>query len=383
MIGGTAMSFTAILFLEATPFQMGVFNAMQIAPPFLAGLFAGALVDRLRRRPLMIAADIIRALVLAFIPLAAFAGVLRIEMVYVAALLTGLLSILFDLAYQSYVPGLVGKDNILEGNSKLSATASAAEFGGFSIGGWLVQALGPPLAVLIDAASFLVSALTLGLIRRPEVKPIHEQQPNMRREIGEGMRTVMDNRLLRSSALAAMLEGLAGSVFGALVVLQMSRGLGFDPGVLGMIWAIGGISSMAGAALMPRVTRWAGAGRVMAGGLVIVGISQMLISFASGPTLASILLLGFLQLGDGFFVLYQINQISMRQSIISEHLLGRVNASMQFLYLGSSLVGTLLGGLLGEVLGLRPVLFAAACGTILAGIWLAASPVRNYRAEMD
>lgn len=379
MIGGTALSFTAIVFLEATPFQIGLLNAMQIAPAVVAGLFAGAWVDRLRRRPLMIAADLGRALVLATIPLAALVSALGVEQVILVALATSILGILFDLAYQAYLPGLVGREHVIEGNSKLGASAAAAEFAGFSLGGWLVQVLGPPMAVLLDAVSFAGSALSLGLIRtrEPEVEPA--PNPDLRREIGEGLRAVLSHRLLRPLAAAVLLENLSGAMYGALVVLYMSRGLGFEPGVLGMIWAVGGISSLAAAALAPRITGKIGAGRVMAGGLAVFGVSMGLVPLASGASLLSAALLLAQQLGDGFYVVYQINDLSLRQRITDERMLGRVNATVRFTGLTASLVGTLLGGALGELVGLRPVLFAAAVGTVAAGVMLAFSAVQKER----
>ena len=236
MIGGTALSFTAILFLHATPAQLGVLGAMQIAPALLAGLFAGAWVDRLRRRPLLIGADIGRALVFATLPLAAVLGVLHISQVYVVALVAGVLTILFDVAYQAYLPALVGRPDLIEGNSKLSASAAVAESAGFGVAGWLVQALTAPVAILIDAASFVVSAMTLGLIRAREPMVVSEERPNMRREVAEGLRVVWRHEMLRALAVAELLHNLAGGVWAALVVLYMSRGLGFSPGVLGMIW---------------------------------------------------------------------------------------------------------------------------------------------------
>jgi MFS family permease len=377
MIGGTALSFTAILYLDATPFQISLLNAMQIAPAMAAGLFAGAWVDRLRRRPLMIAADLGRSLALASIPLAALVTMLRVEHVILVALATSILGILFDLAYQSYLPGLVGREQVIEGNSKLGASAAAAEFAGFSIGGWLVQALGPPMAVLLDAASFAISALSLGLIRTHEAALQPTGNPDMRHEIADGLNTVLHHRLLRPLAAAVLLENLTGSMYGALVVLYMSRGLGFTPGVLGMIWAVGGISSLVAAALAPRITRRVGVGRVMAGGLVVFGISMGLIPLASGATLLSAGLLILQQLGDGFYVMYQINDVSLRQRITDERILGRVNATMRFTGLAASLVGTLLGGTLGTLVGIRPVLFAGALGTIAAGVMLGLSSVNG------
>jgi Na+/melibiose symporter-like transporter len=327
---------------------------------------------------LLIGADLGRALVLGTVPLAALAGVLHIEQVYAVALVVSVLTIIFDVAYQSYLPALVGKSELVEGNSKLSASAAVAEFGGFSLAGWLVQALTAPFAILIDAGSFVVSALSVAFIRAREPEIIPEARPDLRREIGDGLQTVWQQPYLRASALAILIHGLSDGIFGSLVVLYMSRGLGFSPGVLGVIWAVGGASSFIGAALTPLLTRRLGVGWAMILGMGMFGLSQFFIPLASGATILSALLLVAQQLGDGFYIVYDINQVSMRQAVTSERLLGRVSATMQFLLLGTTLAGSLLGGLLGELLGARLVLALGCCGTLLAAMALAASPLRKY-----
>jgi predicted MFS family arabinose efflux permease len=201
----------------------------------------------------------------------------------------------------------------------------------------------------------------------------------MRVEIIEGLKLVFNHPLLRASAAVISMLGLAGGIFGALVVLYMSEGLGFNPGILGMIWAVGGVSSFVGAALAPRFTARLGSGKAMAGGLALFGISQLFIPLASGATLLSAVFLLIQQLGDGFYMLYEINQVSLRQGIVSENIQGRVNATMQFLSLGATLAGSLLGGWLGGVLGLRYILAAGACGTLLAALVVWLTPLRNYR----
>lgn len=379
MIGGTAMSFTAILFLRATPLQLGVLNAMQLVPAFLGGLFAGAWVDRLQRRLLMIGADLGRALALVTIPLAAFFGILHIEQLYIVALAVSMLEIVFDVAYQTYLPGLVGKEGLVEGNSKLSASAAVAEFGGFSIAGWLVQVLTAPAAILIDAGSFLVSAFSLKIIRTREPAVIPAEHPNVRQEITAGLHEVLHQPLLRATAAVILIHGLADGMYGALVVLYMSQGLGFNPGVLGMIWAVGGISSFLGAALAPRFTRWLGFGPAMAVGLGLFGVSQSLIPLATGATLLSAALLIGGQLGDGFYTVYYINQVSLRQSIAPEGILGRVNATVRFIELGATVAGSLVGGLLGDALGVRLILAVGAGGTLLSALFMAFSPVRRLK----
>ncbi len=375
VIGGTAMSFTAVLFLQATPFQMALLSAMQLVPGFLAGLFAGAWVDRLQRRPIMIAVDVGRAIVLATIPLAALAHILRVEQLYLVALVVSILTIVFDLSYQAYLPALVGKQHVVEGNSKLSASAAVSEFAGFSLGGWLVHIFTAPFAILIDAVSFLVSAASLNLIRSRETLERSQESAGMLREIREGLAAVFRHPLLRSCAAVLIISELSAGAFGALVVLYMGRDLGFDPGILGMIWAVGGVSSFLGASLTPRITRRVSPGLAMVLGLALYGVATFFIPLAVGATLLSAVFLIIQQMGDGFYVLYDINMLSFRQEIVAESMLGRVNATLRFVGLGATLAGTMLGGLLGESLGVRPTLFMAAGGCLLASAILALSPL--------
>ncbi len=379
IIGRSAMSFVAILTLNATPFQMGVLSATELLPAFLIGLFAGAWIDRLRRRPLLIGADIGRALVLMTIPLAAVLGVLRIEQVFLVAFVVSILTIFFDIAYQSYLPALVGKDDLVEGNSKLSASASVAEFGGFSLAGWLVQALTAPFAILIDAVTFIFSFVSIALIRTPEPKPAPTEQMDMRQEIAEGLKTVYQHAMLRASGTAILLLGLSGGIYGSQVVLFMSRELGFTPGILTMIWAVGGGSSFIGAVLAPRFTRWLGVGWAMAAGLAIHAVTMLIILFASGANFVSAVILILQQFGDGFYLIYEINQVSLRQGITAERILGRVNATMRFLAIGGTLLGSLLGGGLAQGIGLRAVLLIGGSLTIVASLVLGLSPLRGLK----
>ncbi len=384
VVGGTAMSFTAVLFLQATPFQMALLSAMQLVPAFLSGLFAGVWVDRLARRPVMIAADIGRAIVLMTIPLAALAHFLRVEQLYIVALAVSVLTIVFELSYQAYLPALVGKQHVVEGNSKLSASAAVSEFAGFSLGGWLVHIFTAPFAILIDAVSFLVSAASLKLIRSHETVVRPQKSASMLREIREGLGAVFRHPLLRSSAAVLVVSDLSTGIFGALVVLYMGRELGFDPGILGMIWAVGGVSSFLGASLAPRITHRLNAGPAMVLGLALFGVSALFIPLATGATALSAAFLVVQQMGDGFYVLYEINMVSFRQQIVVDRMLGRVNATLRVVALGATLTGTLLGGLLGERLGVRTALFIASGGILLASGILALSPLgkvgRSFQA---
>jgi MFS family permease len=380
IIGLTAMGFTAILLLHATPLQLGLLFASRLVPGFLTGLIAGAWVDRLPRRPILIWADIGRAAALTTIPLAAVLGILRIEQLYAVSFVVSILTIFFDIAYQSYLPSLIDRTELIEGNSKLSASASIAETGGFAVAGWLVQLFTAPITVLMDAISFVISAISVWMIRIPERQAVHDAPPNLRREIGEGLRALLHNPLLRAMAACTISQHFFGGIYDALVVLYMVRNLGFSPGVLGTIWALGGISSLVGAVTTERATRRFGIGPAMIAAGLLSSVAMFFIPLAQGATLAAALLLILQQItGDGAATIYQINMVSLRQSITPERVLGRVNASTEFLGLGAMLAGSLLGGLLGEPMGVRNLLFLGAAGTLLSTLWLVLSPLRALR----
>jgi len=381
IVGGTALQFTAILVLGATPFEVALLAAASLVPAFLTGLVAGAWVDRLARRPILIVADLGRAVLLATIPLAWALDALHIEQLYIIALFVGVLEIFFDTAYRTYLPSLVSRDELVEGNSKLSASASVAEFGGFGIAGWLVQTLTGPVTILLDALSFVVSAAAVALIRSREERPEPRVEgASVRREILDGLRTVLHHPILRTIAVAVLMLEFFGGMYGSVVVLYMSRGLGFDPAVLTPIWAVGGVSSFVGAMLAGRVTRALGVGPTMIGCLLMSTIGALFIPLAEGATLVSAGLLIAAQLtSDPADTAYEINRVSLLQSVAPPQLLGRVNASTRFVGLGATLLGTLLGGLLGERLGLRSTLFLAAGGALLPAAWLFLSPVRRLR----
>jgi len=384
LVGATAIAFTAILVLHATPFQLGILSAARLAPGFLSALIAGAWVDRLRRRPILIGADIGRGVLLATIPLAAVFRLLRIEQLYVVTFLVGILSICFDVAYESYLPSLIGREQLIEGNSKLSASASIAEVGGLGVAGWLVQFFTAPVAVLIDAISFFVSAFSVGLVRASEQPQAPHEQPGIRREIVEGVRAVIHDPLLRAVAGCTLSKEFFGGVYGTLVMLYMVRGLGFSAGVLGTIWALGGVSSLIGAVAAEPATRRFGIGPAMIAGLLLYSIALFLVPLAQGATLVAALLLIVQQIsGDGAETVYQINQVSLRQAITPERMLGRVSASTEFLRLGAALVGALVGGLMGKTMGVRATLVASAAGSLLSALWLMLSPVRALRTAPE
>jgi MFS family permease len=370
MITRVALSFMVILVLKATPGQMAILQAAEILPAFLIGLVAGVWVDRLRRRPLMIGADLGRAILLGSIPVLAFAALLRIELVYLVAVGASALTVLFDVADQSYLPTVVAREQLLDANSRLAATASIAEVGGFGIAGWLVQLFTAPIAIAIDAASFLVSAVFVSSIRTPEPPPPAPSQPaSVWREMIDGLKALAAERSLRALAVSVALLNCSFGIVGTIIALYALRELGFQPGLLGLVFAVGGISSLVAAVLAQRLTRRLGIGPAMAGGLVLAGIGICLLPLARGAGLAALLLLVAQQvIGDGGATIYEINQSSLRQAIAPAALLGRINAGTRFGALGATLLGTALGGVLGQTVGYRPTLIVAALAMFAAAL---------------
>ena len=341
-------------------------------------LFAGVWVDRLRRRPIMIAADIGRAAIVAWVPIAAWYGVLRIGHLYVVAFLAGILTTFFDVAYHSYLPTLIGKEQLMEGNSKLTATESVAEFGAFSVSGWLVQLVTAPGAMAIDALSFLVSAASLFVIRAPEPVPVAAERRGVRHEIVEGMRALWDDGGLRALALSRVAFSAGAGLFGAVVLLFVSRDLGFSPGAQGMIYGIGGLTSLAAATGAARCRERFGAGRSMIGGLITGGLGVMLIAAAPPRVVLGVAMLVTQQIvSDPGWAIYTINETTMRQDIAPETVLGRVTAADRFGSLVATLVATELGGLIADLAGSRVVLAAGACCMFVAALFIFASPVRH------
>ena len=291
-IGGTAFNFLAILTLSATAGQLGVLNSLRAIPALALGLFAGVFVDRLRRRPILIAADLGRAGLLALIPVLALAGVLRIEHLYLITVLVTSLAVLFDVAYPAYLPALVEADRLVEGNSKLAMGDAIAEITGPGIGGALTQALSPALAVAVDAVSFVASALSLGLIRRPEPPPTQpEARQSMLIEARDGLRFTLGNPILRALLLADGTLAFAGGIIGTLYVIFLTRELSVAPAMMGVIIGVGGVSALGGAAIADRVTRRFGIGPAMIGARWIAVFSGALTVFAGGPPWLALTLL--------------------------------------------------------------------------------------------
>jgi MFS family permease len=386
LVTRTALPFTAILLLDASPFAIGILHIAELLPGFLFGLVAGAWVDRLLRKPIMIVTDLSRALLVAIIPLAAFMGWLGLGHLYVIAALVSVLTVFFEVAYQSFLPSLVENDELVEANSKLSAAMSVAEASAFSSAGWLIQILTAPVAMLVDALTFVASAGFVARIREPELqaKPRSvESRASIASEVMEGLSAVWRQPILRGMVVAGVAQNLAFGLVGTVFLLYVNQEVGFDPGILGMIFAVGGVSSFLGAMIANRLPRF-GTGAVMVASLLLAAIGEAFIPLATAATAVGVLfLVGQQIVADSALTVYDIHQVSLRQAIAPAHLLGRINASIRVTEIGAVLLGTVVAGYIGETVGLRETLWAGVGLSLLAAVVLALSPVRAVRRIPD
>jgi len=363
-----ALPLTSALTRRATPAQMGILGAAQFAPFPLIGLFAGVWVDRRRRRPIMIAADVGRAVLLALIPALALLHALRIEQVYAIAFLAGALTLFFDVAYTSYLPSLVTCDRLSEGNAKLEGSAAVAELAGPGVGGVLAQLFSPPLALVVDAVSFVFSALSLRTIHVAEPEPAPQaRDEGVWRGIGQGLRVLLGNRLTRATVSAAATLVLCSSIGSSVFVLYLTRALHLPPALVGLVYLASGLGSFPGAILCGKVTRRLGVGRAIVVAAFTMSVARLLILAASGPMVVALAILMVAEAFTGFAaIIWDINQLSLRQGLPPQHLLGRMNASFRFIVWGMMPLGALLGGFLGARIGLRPTLAVSVIGGLLA-----------------
>ncbi len=375
-----ALPLTAILLLDATPFQLGVLTSVEFAPFLLIGLPAGVWVDRLSRRPILIAGDLGRAVALATIPLAAAFDVLSMVQLVIVAFIVGMCTVFFDVAYQSFLPSLVARPRLTEGNAKLEISRSAAQLAGPGLAGILVELVRAPFAISIDAISYLGSALFIWRIRVKEQPPerVDRERGAMRRQIGEGLRYVLRHPLLRPIAAATSISNLFFSMIMAILVLFAVRSLDMNPGRLGLAFAIGNSGLLVGAFLSQRVARSIGVGWTIIGSMAVFA----LFTFGYPLVTASDATIVFIVVGfvNGLAtVIYNVNQVSLRQAITPQDMLGRMNATMRFVVWGTMPLGALIGGALGNSIGLRPTLWIAAIGNTFAVLPPLLSPVRRLR----
>ncbi len=372
-----AIPLLAVGTLHATTFEMGLLTAASTAAFLIVGLPAGVWVDRMRRRRVMIAADLGRMLALGSVPVAYAVGGLTLAQLFVVTLASGILTVFFDVAYQSYLPALVGREHLVEGNAKLTGSAEVAAVAGPSVAGGLVQAIGASAAVAVDSASFLASAATISAIRTPEPKPEVPEggHPKLAHDIAEGLRFVFGNVLLRAIAATTATSNLFSGIAAAVEIVFLVREVHASPGLIGLLFSLGGVGGVLGALAAGPIARHFGGARA-----TIIGIAGSVGALLIPLTMPGA---GLLFFGAGLFcisfsaVVYNVNQVSFRQRLCPDRLLGRMNATMRFVVWGILPIGALIGGVLGTVAGLRQTLWIGAVGEALAGIWLLLSPMRT------
>jgi predicted MFS family arabinose efflux permease len=379
-ITALALPLMAVIMLDATPVQMGVLAAAGTAPFLLCSLPAGVWVDRRRRRPVLIGGDLARAGFLLSIPLAAWMGVLRMEHLYLVTFLVGVFSVFFEVADYAYVPSLVGREAVVDANSKLQISYSAAEAGGPGVAGLLVQVISAPGAIAIDAVSYLVSAILLRRIEMPEPPIDTRTSRGVRHDVESGLRALLGHRLLRPIVLAPGADSIFLKAIAAIFVLYATRELEITPVMLGVILAVGGIGAIPGALLSASAARRFGVGSTIIGGWLIAAATWLMVPLATGAVAVPVLAVSML-LGGIAGTIVNVQQWSLRQLVTPDALQGRVTASHRFLVYGAYPLGALLGGWLGAVLGLRPAIALCALGALTAPLWVACSPLRALREQ--
>lgn len=363
----------ALLLLDASALQVSLLATVEFAPVLLLGLPAGAWVDRLAKRPVLILTDLARAGALLAIPVAYLFDALTLPLLYAVAFVIGLGTLFFDVAQLSYLPVLVDEDRLVDANGKLEASRSVAQLAGPGVGGFLVQLLTAPVAIVVDAVSYLVSAAFLVRIRATDspIEPV--ERVGLRREIGDGLRFVLGHPLLRPIVISAAAAELAFAAVLALQVPYAVDTLGLDAGVLGLAIAVGNAGGLLGAFACGWIAKRLPTGPAMIASIAVFSVGAALVPLAHG-------VIGF---AVALFVVYagvvvfNVLQVTVCQTATPSHLLGRMNATLRFLTWGMVPVGAALGGLLVEPLGMRGVLWLAAAVTAASIIPTLFSRVRS------
>jgi MFS family permease len=376
-----ALPLAAVLALGATAAELGALQAARFLPFLLFAIPVGIVADRVRRRPLLIAADLGRAVALSSVPLAALQGALRIELLYAVAFVIGALTVIFDVAYVAVVPSLVKAQDLVAANAKLLASSSVAEVGGPALAGQLVKALGAPFAMLVDAASFIIGATSIAIIQRPELTPSPPRDRALGREIREGLTASFGNPYVRAIGAMAATYNLIETAILTLFIPFAIRDLGFDSGALGLILGAGAVGALAGALVATALGRSLGIGPALVVAMVVECVAFVPVGALSGSSLgvASVLIVALFANGFGLAV-SNVHSLSVRQAVTEPGLLGRMNAGYRFLVTGTVPLGAVVGGALGQALGLRTSLVGLGLALPVAVLWIAISPLPRLRA---
>jgi Transmembrane secretion effector len=371
-----AMPLTAITLLHASTFQVGLLTALSTLGFLLIGLPAGAWIDRMRKRRVLVLADLGRAAVIASVPVAWWLRSLTIYQLFAVALAHGLLTVFFDVAYQSYLPHVVGRSRLMAGNATLQTVESVTMAAARAVAGFAIQAATAPGAMILDSISFVWSVLAISSMTDAEPRPGQRQRPGFRREIALGIRFVFAEPSLRGIACCTATFNLFYGAQAAMLIVLMARGLGYSAGVIGMFSSIGAAGSVLGAISVTRLAHRIGQGNVIWLAAAAAGGFSFLVPLIGHGYLFWVA--GSGQLAGSFaMVVYNVSQLSLRQERCPDDLLGRMNATMRFLVWGTLPAGGLLGGIIAATIGLRAALFIAAAGMSTAFLWVLFSPLSS------
>jgi MFS family permease len=380
-----ALPVLAVQQLAATEFQMGVLATCEMLAFLVVGLPSGALVDRWRKKRVLITGDLVRAVALATVPVAWALDLLTLGQLYVVALIVGVATVFFDVAYQSYLPDLVPSERIGEGNAKLQASQSVAQVAGPAVGGFLIKAIGAPLTIVVDAVSFVGSAVYTARIRHVDTPPERSSRRPLRTEIAEGLSFVVHQPLLVRITACTGISNLFSSITGALLALYALRDLELTAATLGFVFSAGAVGGLLGAVTTTRITRWVGEGRTIPLAALWTAPFAALTPLASVLPPVPSLVVGSVGMFFGI-VVYNVTQVSFRQRLCPKPLLGRMNASIRFIVWGTMPIGSFIGGLLGAHFGILTALWVSVAGIFVAALPVLLSPLirmRDLPRELD
>ncbi|WP_240658621.1 MFS transporter [Microbacterium sp. CPCC 204701] len=379
-----ALPVLAVLILNATEWEVGLLTAAQVAAFLVVGLPAGAWIDRMRKRHIMIWADAVRAVALSTLPVLALLGVLEIWHMIVVALVMGVATVFFDVSNQSLIPSLVRTGQIAEANGKLQSTEQLAGLAGPAFGGWLVGVLAAPLAILVTVVTYVVSFIALLFTRDHETLRAPEEHKPLIHEIGEGLRWVFGNPLLRRIVGTTGVANFFGTIATTLLPIFALRELGLTPQMLGIVFSLSAVGGLLGAIATPRIVARLGEARAIPVSAIAFSLAPFFLPAISlVPALAFPLLVIQFFLMSFTILLYNITQVTFRQRITPPRLLGRMNASIRFVVWGVMPIGALLAGALGTWIGTVPTLWIAATGELLACIFVVIGPFWGLRELPD
>jgi len=376
-----ALPVFAVTMLNVNESQMGFLNAASTASFLLVGLIAGAWVDRWVKRRVMIWADVVRMLAILSIPVLYFSGVIQVWHLFLVAAIMGLATVFFDVAYQSFVPIVVPKEQIASANSSLETTNQLSTIGGPAIVGGLLSIVKAPALLVADSLTFLVSTISLSAIRDREVPKPKEERKKLRHEIAEGLKFVWNNKIIRAVSFTTSTSNLFSTAQATLVPLVILRDLHISPAVFGVIESIAAVGGLLGAVTAAKLSKAIGEGQVIAYSAVLMGFTAFAPAIAAGSSqFVAIVVLCLGQFVGMFTVLtYNITQVSARQRLCPEHLLGRMNASIRFFVWGVMPIGALISGAAATAFGIIPVLWFAAIGVFLSAIFVVVSPLSRMK----